>query len=102
MSTEIKSKINRLVSQWQKGTPSAASYLKKQGFSQELLKRYKHSGWVESFGRGAYILKGDEVKWYGALYTLQNQLGLKIYPGGKTALELKGYAHYLPSGIRNI
>ncbi|NLD36720.1 MAG: hypothetical protein GX654_07625 [Desulfatiglans sp.] len=102
MSTDKKTKINRLVSQWPKGTLTVTPYLKKQGFSQELLKRYRHSGWIESFGRGAYILNGDEVKWYGALYTLQTQLGLKIYPGGKTALELKGYAHYLPSGIRNI
>jgi len=98
----MKTKINRLVSQWPKGTPAAASYMKKQGFSQELLKRYKSSGWIESFGRGAYILNGDDVKWYGALYTLQNQLGLNIHPGGKTALELKGYAHYLSSGLRHI
>lgn len=102
MSNEIKSKINRLVSQWLKGTPAATTYLKTQGFNLDLLKRYKRSGWIESFGRGAYKLNGDDVEWYGALYTLQKQLGLKIHPGGKTALELKGYAHYLPSGTRDI
>ena len=47
-------------------------------------------------------LNGDKVEWPGALYTLQTQLGLNVHPGGKTALELKGYAHYLPSGKRKI
>jgi hypothetical protein len=37
------------------------------------------------------------VDWLGALYTLQTQLALPVHVGGKTALELKGYAHYLPA-----
>ena len=53
--------------------------------------------WLESFGRGAYIRSGDRVDWPGALYTLQTQLVLPVHVGGKTALELKGNAHYLPA-----
>jgi len=102
MANETKSKINRLVSQWPRGTPAAASYLNTLGFSHDLLTKYKKSGWIQSFGRGAYILNEDKVAWPGALYALQTQLGLNIHPGGKTALELKGYAHYLPSGKRKI
>jgi hypothetical protein len=102
MSKEIKSKINRLVNQWPRGTVSAASYLNSLGFGHDLLVRYKKSGWIQSFGRGAYILYGDKVEWPGAMYALQSQLGLNIHPGGKTALELKGYAHYLPSGRKKI
>ena len=102
MHNEIKSKINRLISWWPRGAPAAAAYLNKQGFSHDLLTKYKKSGWLQSFGRGAYILNGDKVEWPGALYALQTQLGLDVHPGGKTALELKGYAHYLPSGKRKI
>ena len=102
MRNEIKSKINRLISWWPRGIPVAASYLNKQGYSHDLLTKYKKSGWIQSFGRGAYILNGDKVEWPGALYALQTQLGLDVYPGGKTALELKGYAHYLPAGRRKI
>ena len=102
MSKEIKSKINRLVNQWPRGTVSAASYLNTLGFGHDLLVRYKKSGWIQSFGRGSYILYGDKVEWPGAIYALQSQLGLNLHPGGKTALELKGYAHYLPSGRRKI
>lgn len=102
MSKQIKSKINRLVNQWPRGTVSAASYLNRLGFSHDLLVRYKKSGWIQSFGRGAYILYGDKVDWPGAIYALQSQLDLNAHPGGKTALELKGYAHYLPYGRRKI
>ena len=86
-----------MISQWPRGTVSAASYLNKLSFGHDLLVRYKKSGWIQSFGRGAYILYGDKVEWPGALYALQTQLGLYVHPGGKTALELKGYAHYLPT-----
>ncbi len=102
MSQGIKSKINRLISQWPRGTVSTASYLNTLGFGHDLLVRYKKSAWLQSFGRGAYILHGDKVEWPGSLYALQTQLGLNVHPGGKTALELKGYAHYLPSGKRKV
>ena len=102
MRNETKSKINRLISQWPRGTPAAASYLNTEGFSHDLLTKYKKSGWIQSFGRGAYNLNGNKVEWPGALYALQTQLGLNVHPGGKTALELKGYAHYLGSGKRKV
>jgi hypothetical protein len=97
MSTESKTKINRLINQWTVGTPSATSYLTASGFGRDLLVKYKNSGWLEPFGRGAYIRSGDKVDWPGALYTLQHQLALPVHVGGKTALQLKGYAHYLPA-----
>jgi hypothetical protein len=97
MGTETKTKINRLINQWTAGTSGTTSYLVDSGFSRDLLVKYKNSGWLEPFGRGAYIRSGDKVDWPGALYTLQNQLSLPVHVGGKTALQLKGYAHYLPA-----
>jgi len=95
-------KINQLIRQWPKGTVSAVSYLKRHGFSHDLLTKYRRSGWLKSFGRGAYILIEDQVDWPGALYALQSQLGLEVHAGGKTALELKGYGHYSPEGKRTL
>lgn len=88
--------------QWIKGAPAATSYLNGKGFSRGLLVKYKNSGWLESFGRGAYIRSGDKVDWLGALYTLQIQLGLSVHAGGKTALERKGLARYLPWNQKRI
>jgi len=95
MSTGKKTKINRLMAQWINSAPAASSFLIASGFKQDLLVKYKNSGWLEPFGRGAYIRSGDKVDWLGALYTLQTQLALPVHAGGKTALELKGYSQYL-------
>ena len=73
----------------------STTHLNASGFSYNLLTRYKESGWLKSFGRRAYVLPGDRVEWPGAVYALQAQLALNVHPGGKTALELKGYGHYL-------
>jgi len=102
MSNKTSKKINRLITQWPRGTVYVASYLNRLGFSHDLLTRYKNSGWIQSFGRGAYKLYGDRIEWPGALYALQSQLEMKIHVGGKTALELKGYAHFLPNKIKKV
>ena len=102
MGTQNKTKINRLITQWTSGAPSATSCLVASGFGRDLLVKYKNSGWLEPFGRGAYIRSGDKVDWPGALFTLQTQLGLAVHAGGKTALEQKGYAHYLPARQRRV
>jgi hypothetical protein len=78
------------------------SCLANSGFSRDLLVKYKNSGWLESFGRGTYIRSGDTVDWPGALYTLQAQLRLPVHAGGKTALERKGYAQYLPASQKRV
>jgi hypothetical protein len=102
MGTENKTKINRLIDEWTVGAPGTTSSLAYSGFSRDLLTKYKNSGWLEPFGRGAYIRSGDKVDWPGALYTLQTQLCLPVHAGGKTALERKGFAHYLPATQKRI
>jgi Transcriptional regulator, AbiEi antitoxin, Type IV TA system/Transcriptional regulator, AbiEi antitoxin N-terminal domain len=53
---------------------------------------------VQRVGRGAYAKAGDKVEWTGGLHAIQEQLGLPIHAGGKTALQMQGYAHFLPMG----
>ena len=102
MGNEKTSKINQLIREWARGTVATASYLKRQGFTYDLLTKYRRSGWIKSFGQGAYILPGDRVEWLGVLYAVQSQLELDVHAGGKTALELKGYGHYAPVGARTL
>lgn len=94
MNTRNTKKINQLISQWKRGIVYTQSYLSELGYYHDLVKTYKRSGWVDTIGRGAYKLANDSVDWYGGLYALQQQLKLPVHVGGRTALELKGYAHY--------
>jgi hypothetical protein len=96
MGNEKTSKINQLISKWPRGTVATASHLKQHRFTYDLLTKYRRSGWIKSFGQGAYILLEDRVEWPGALYAVQSQLELEVHAGGKTALELKGYGHHVP------
>ncbi len=41
---------------------------------------------------------GDAVDWQGAVHALQTQLGLTVHVAGLSALQLKGFGHYLPMG----
>jgi len=95
MVAENSNKLNRLISEWPRGTVAVSSYLNDQGFSHELIRAYRNSSWIEPVGRGAFILRGDKVDWSGALYALQTQLNLNVHAGGKTALEMQGLAHYI-------
>jgi hypothetical protein len=59
---------------------------------------YEKSAWIRRIGQGAYVRVGDTIHWPGGLYAMQAQMGLPVHVGGKTALEMQGYAHYLPLG----
>jgi len=89
-------KVNQILSQWVADTVSSTKYLQEKGLNSDLLHRYVKSGWIERIGYGAYKKKFDKIDWQGGLYCLQNQIKLRIHPGGKTALELHGVTHNLP------
>ncbi|MBK8575899.1 MAG: type IV toxin-antitoxin system AbiEi family antitoxin [Elusimicrobia bacterium] len=91
-------KLNKLLKAWPSGTVAVNQWLLKQGVDRQLIQRYKMTDWVKSVGSGALVRSGDKVGWQGGVYALQNQLHLSVHPGGKTALQLLGLAHYLPLG----
>lgn len=98
MSNDNTSKIKQLLYSQPSGVVLLSSWLSNHGYSLDLQKRYKKSGWFESLGIGALIRTDDKVKYEGAIYALQNQLKSTIHPGGKTALSLLGKSHYLELG----
>ena len=88
-------KLNQLITKWPKGTIKTVEELEKLGYSPQLLKIYSNSRWIELVARGMYKLYKDEVTWQGMLYGLQKKTNTSLHAGGKTALSLKGYSHYL-------
>lgn len=98
MTSSTGSKINRLLKVWPSGTVAVLPWLEKQGVYQQLIHEYEKTSWVHRVGRGAYAKAGDKVDWTGGLYAMQEQMGLPIHAGGKTALQMQGYAHFLPMG----
>lgn len=95
MSTNSETKINRLLQQIPAGTVILAGWLLKQGYSHDLQHRYLKNAWFTSIGYGAFQRTGDKVNLYGAIYALQEQAVKPVHIGGRTALGLLGYSHYL-------
>ena len=101
MTIDNRTKINKLINNWPGGAIYTTEYLINSGYSYQLLDFYKSKKWLERIGQGAYKRFGDKVQWQGAINALQKQLGLTIHPGGKTALELTGFAHFLADKMVN-
>ncbi len=99
---EKEQKINRLLNSQPSGVVYLSSWLTENGFSTQLLNRYKKSNWLYSIGTGAWMRVGDKPTYEGALYALQKQAKSNIHVGGKTALLLLGKAHYLELSTRQI
>lgn len=98
MTSEPRSKLNRLLIKWPQGTVAVSRWMEAQGAYQQLVHEYEKSGWVQRIGQGAYVRAGDTVEWPGGMYAIQEQMKFPVHAGAKTALQMQGYAHFLPMG----
>jgi hypothetical protein len=98
MNSHNQSKINQLLKHWPRGTVAVQAWLQQQNIYRQLAESYQQGGWIDRVGYGAYIQTGDHVDWTGALYALQFELGMKVHIAAITALEMQGYAHFVPLG----
>jgi len=100
MGRQISSKLNQLLKIWPAQTVAVHSWLRQQDIYRQLVDAYRKGSWLKRIGQGAFVRFDEKVDWTGALYALQEQMKLPIHAGGKTALYLKGYVHFLPMGKR--
>ena len=98
----MRTKLHELLAQWPDGGVRVVSSVKKEGYSQSLLNRYRYAGWFKSVGDGALAKGSDTPTIFGAVSALQNDLKLEIHVGGLSALELRGYAHYVRAGLKKV
>ena len=70
------------------------AWLNKQGVSRPNIDYYLRTGRLEAVARGAYRRPGPSLKWEHLVYSLQ-ELAYPVHVGGRAALELQGYTHYL-------
>jgi hypothetical protein len=108
MSSQTRSKLNWLAHQLPEGRLVDAAWLEKHGISRQLRRKYVMSGWLVTPVRGVYQRPTPRdankvVAWQELLSSLNDDLGFVSWSGGRTALELRGFAHYLqPNGPREV
>lgn len=98
MSTVTPIKINQLLQKLPSGALFFSSWMRENGISYELQRRYRDSEWLAPIGAGVMVRTGENPTIYGALSSLNKQTGKHFYVGGLSALELAGYTHYVPMG----
>jgi len=106
MGTQNQDKLNSLQRLLPEGLLADAAWFEEKGYSGALRKKYVAHGWLDRVARGVYRRpasafpqEGTEegVLWESVVISLQTLLNAKFVIGGRTALELQGFAHYLSS-----
>ena len=94
MATKIKQIIDT------KGTDTLlfSSWLSAEGISRAEQAAYVQSGWLEKVAHGVYKVAGANVSLFSAISAYNTQLGKQCIIGAETALEIRGYSHYVPMG----
>lgn len=100
-------KLNWLQRNLPEGLVVDAAWLERQGYSSSLRSKYVAHRWLDQVARGVYrrpppAPAGPEsLRWQHVMISLQTLLKYPVAVGGRTALELQGFAHYLSSAPRH-
>lgn len=98
MDRSSGSKINRLLSYGVYGGLFFSEWLSKMGYSAQLAKQYKDSGWLESLTHGVMFRRNEKLSALAAVYSFNTQTGKNVRIAAHSALELHGFSHYIPMG----
>jgi len=102
MGVQNGSKLNRLERALPEGLLVDASWLEARGYYRSLRGKYVSSGWLEQPARSVFRRPRGTVGWEQVVISLQTLLEFPVSIGGRSALELQGYAHYLPQSQKTI
>ncbi len=102
MNTRNGSHINQLEKALPEGLLVDSSWMTSHGYSTSLRSKYVSAGWLEQPARRVYRRPRGIITWQQVILSLQILLRHKVVVGGRTALELQGYSHYLSSGPSEI
>jgi len=103
MSREKTGLLNLLANKLPEGLLVDAAWLKAQGYSTQLQHLYVKSGWLEQPTRSVFRRPRGALSWQQVVISLQTILDYSpLIVGGRTALELQGYAHYLPHTTQEV
>lgn len=91
-------KINSIRQQIPSDGILLTSWLEKSGLSRSEISDYTESGWLHRVATGVYTFVGDTPTLYGILASYQSQSKLSYHIGAASALELRGFSHYISMG----
>ncbi len=80
-----------------------AAWLEGRGIASNLRAYYVKNGWLEQPVRSVYKRPRGTISWQQVVISLQTLLlRTPLHVGGRTALELQGFAHYLSHQTKTV
>ena len=102
MSAHRFSRLNRFLLALPEGFLADSAWLQEQGLSRSSIRDYVDRGWLEKIVSRVYRrprqVANDPLRWDVVVLSLQQVMHKDLHVGGRTAVELSGYAHYLEAG----
>ena len=95
MAKQTHGKLNQLERLLPEGLLVDAAWLSRHGYSTGLRSQYVAAGWLQQPARRVYQRPRGPLGWQQVVVSLQTLLARDLVVGGRTALELHGFAHYL-------
>lgn len=102
MAEQTKSKLKWLEREVPEGLVVTAAWLTEHGYSSSLRSQYLRAGWLVQPARGVFRRARGDLRWEQVVISLQTLLDFPVVVGGRTALELQGYAHFLSQEQREV
>jgi len=102
MSEQKAGKLNQLERLLPEGLLVDSTWLSARGYFSSLRTKYVVSGWLDQPARRVYRRPRGQLSWQQVVISLQTLLGHRLVVGGRTALELQGYAHYVSQSSSEI
>ena len=94
----MATKIKQIIDAHGTDTLLFSSWLTAQGINRAEQAAYVQSGWLEKVAHGVYKVAGANVPLFSAVSAYNSQLGKQCIIGAETALDIRGYSHYVPMG----
>jgi hypothetical protein len=98
MSIEKINKLNELLQKNRPGGLFFSSWLRDNGYSDQLVKKYRDSGWLSPLSNGVMFRAGDKPHLFAILDSYNGQLNKTFRIAAMSALELFSLNHYIPIG----
>ena len=104
MTQQRQERLKPLLDDLPPGYVADAAWLTARGIDRKSILQYEQRGWLEKLARGVYrrpdthrnvSADGD---WRRLVLSLQRVMGYEVHVGGRTALSLHGFEHYLRLG----
>jgi hypothetical protein len=98
MNATEQTKINSLLQKLPAGALYFGSWLNKNNISYSLQRHYRKSKWLTAIDTGVMYRTGEKPTLLTALACFNSQLIKNFHIGALTALEMRGFSHYVPLG----